>query len=31
MCVQFSVGLCQGIHICVHMYVLVCVRQGVPV
>ena len=30
-CVQFSVGPCQWIHICVHMYVLVCVRvcQGV--
>ena len=29
-CVQLSVGLCQWIHICVHMYVLVCVcvRQG---
>ena len=26
--VQFSVGLCQWIHICVHMYVLVSVRQG---
>ena len=24
-CAQFSVGLCQWIHICVHMYVLVCV------
>ena len=24
-CVQFSVGQCQWIHICVHMYVLVCV------
>ena len=23
MCVQFSVGLCQWIHICVHVYVLV--------
>ena len=33
MCVQFSVGLCQGVHICVHMYVLVCVcvHQGVPI
>ena len=28
-CVQLSVGLCQWIHICVHMYVLVCVCQGV--
>ena len=30
-CVQFSVGPCQWIHTCVHMYVLVCVRvcQGV--
>ena len=24
-CVQFSVGQCQCIHICVHVYVLVCV------
>ena len=33
MCVQFSVGLRQWIHICVHMYVLVCVcvRQGVHI
>ena len=32
-CVQFSVGLCQRIHIFVHMYVLVCVtvRQGVHI
>ena len=30
-CVQFSVGLCQWIHICVDMYVLVCVHQGVPI
>ena len=32
MCV-FSVDLCQHIHICVHMYVLVCVcvRQGVHI
>ena len=32
-CVQFSVGLCQWIHICVHMYVLVCVCvcQGVRI
>jgi len=30
MCV-FSVGLCQWIHICVHMYVLVCVCQGVHI
>ena len=33
--VQFSVGVCQLIHICVHIYkyvlVRVCVRQGVPV
>ena len=27
-CVQFSVGLCQWIHIFVHMYVLVCVCVG---
>ena len=33
MCVQFSVGLCQWIHIflCAYMYVLVCVRQGVHI
>ena len=24
-CIQFSVGLCRWIHICVHVYVLVCV------
>ena len=32
-CVQFSVGLCQCIHTCVHMYVLVCVCvcQGVHI
>ena len=32
-CVQFSVGPCQWIHICVHMYVLVCVcvHQGVRI
>ena len=30
-CIQFSVGLCQGIHVCVHIYFLVCVCvcQGV--
>ena len=30
---QFSVGLCQWIHICVHMYVIVCVcvHQGVHI
>ena len=33
MCVQFSVGLRQWIHICVHMYILVCVcvRQRVHI
>ena len=33
MCVQFSVGLCQWIHICVRKYVLVCVcvHQGVHI
>ena len=32
-CVQYSVDLCQRIHICVHMYVLVCVcvHQGVRI
>ena len=31
--IQFSVGLCQWIHICVHMYVLVCVcvHQGMHI
>ena len=31
--VQFSVGLCQWVHICAHVYVLVCVcvGQGVPI
>ena len=32
-CVQFSVDLCQHIHICVHMCVLVCVcvHQGMHI
>ena len=36
-CVQFSVGLCQRLHTCVHIYiymyvlVCVCVRQGVHI